>query len=222
MPNEHSVLRERRSRRVAYITSVAVVGLATFILGRMTAPEAVAPSQDAKPIVSSDPRLPTSDDPGIASASRSGAVASATDFARSMGSVRASDEDYVDEIAAIAAPSWRTEARRLAQNGLNFVTDRYGPRGEITFVPIRYRVSNFSPSQATVQVWGVVLSSRPTDGIDSTWGVSTIELVYLDGGWRVRGGTSDPGPTPDLKESTDSAPMSALEEFTEYRSGPQP
>lgn len=222
MSIDRSVLNDRRPRRVAYITSVAVVGLAAFIFGRTTAPEAVPPSQDAKPAVPSDPGLPTPDDPGVASASRSGAVSAATGFARSMGSVRASDEGYVDQIEAIAAPSWRAEARRLAHNGLDFVTNRYGPNGEISFVPIRYRVSRFSRSRATVQVWGVVLSSGPPGRIDNTWGVSTIELVYLDGEWRARGGASEPGPTPELQESNDFAPVSALEEFSEYGRGPQP
>lgn len=222
MSTERSVLNDRRSRGVTFVIAVAVVGLATFILGRMTAPDAAVPAQGPSPIVTLDHGSPASDDPGIATASRSGAAAAATDFARSMGSVRAYDEDYVEEMEALAAPSWRAEARRLAQNGLDFVRDSYGPRGEISFVPIRYRVSSFSLEQATVHVWGAVLSSGAADGIDNTWGISTIELVRIDDAWRARRGTSEPGPTPALQASPDSAPISALRGFTEYRSGPQP
>lgn len=221
MAIRRSLQSAHRTNRVAYAIVAVALLVAAFVGGRATAPDAsppLHPPTQAPP--ASDVASPA-DSAAEASPTRDGAVAAATSFARIMGSITAGDAGYVEAMAAIAAPSWRDDARRLAQNGLDFVAKRYGPGGTITFEPVRYRVASFDGESATVAIWGVVLSS-PRDGVDATWGTGTIELALVDGQWRMTGGESMPGPTPHQLEPEDSAPITTLERFSEYRRGPRP
>ncbi len=223
MPINDSAPNERHRRRVFVAGAILGGLLIAFLGGRASAPEAVIPPQvEPRPSIPTGPASPTGNVGSGSQPTKVGAVMEATRFARAMGSVTAGDEDYVHAMEAIAAPSWRSEARRLAMNGLEFVRDRYGAQGSTNFVPVRYRVAEFTGGRATVHVWGVILSEDSAAGITNTWGVGTIDLIYLRREWRMSGGESSPGPTPRVLESTDSAPVSVLDGFSEYRFGPQP
>lgn len=221
MPIERSVLNDRRRNGVAYVAIAAVVTLAAFIGGRMTAPEPPG-REDRVPAGGPTVLTPAATTNHVASTpTREGAVTAATTFARIMGSIRSGDTSYIDALVEIAAPDWRDDARRLAENGLDFVQERYGTEGAVTFEPIRYKLVEFDSERATVAIWGVVLSNA-TGAMDATWGMGTIDLVFVDGQWRMAGGESTPGPTPHQLKPQDSAPLSTLNGFSEYTDGPQP
>ncbi len=217
---ERSALNDRRRNGIACVAIATVVALAAFVGGRMTAPES---SHGEERAPAGGPTVPTAaaTKNRIAGTPTSdGAVTAATKFARIMGSIRSGDTGYIDALVEIAAPDWRDDARRLAENGLTFVRERYGTDGAVTFEPIRYKLVEFDNERATVAIWGVVLSNS-TGPIDATWGTGTIELNFVEGQWRMAGGESTPGPTPHQLKPEDSAPVSALNGFSEYSDGPQ-
>lgn len=225
MPIERSVLNDRHRNRAGFLAAGAALVLGGFLAGRMSAPQGsshppVGPPRTVSPDVS---------DSGSSGASSSfartkdGAVAAATHSALVMSSASSDLAAFVDATAAIAAPSWKDDARRLAENTVNFVTERYGPNGSTTFVPVRYRVSAFGVDSATVNVWGVTLA-HGGDGraIDESWVTGTIELMWTEGQWLVTGGSSEVGPTPKLLQTEEPAAASSLAGFKDYSSVPRP
>jgi hypothetical protein len=109
------------------------------------------------------------------------------------------------------------EAEELAENGLDFLADRYGEGGSFSFVPARYRVTRYSEEAAAVELWGVTLLSGPKiRGIEESWVTGTIELVWIDGDWRVAGQASEAGPTPELLTTEDSRSVDQLDGFEEF------
>jgi hypothetical protein len=220
MPIEPSVLHERRSRRVAYVTSIALVGLAAFIFGRMTAPEG-APDQPSglRPSVVASPN--SSDDAPSAERTETAAVGAATRFARIMGSIRVDDAGYVAAMEAIAAPSWRDEARELARAGVDVILQRYGRGGTSTFMPLRYRVTKYDQTAAVVEIWGVGVSGGATGRLESTWGIGTFRLTWVRDEWMLAGAASSRGPAPTPLGAPGATPTS-LDAFAEYRDAPTP
>jgi hypothetical protein len=217
MPIERNILNHRRPHNGVYLAVVTAVALAAFFGGRVTAPEPPQRGDRA----AAEPSLPATIDPAAGAPTRDGAVMAATTFARIMGSIRSGDTRYVDALVEIAAPDWRDDARRLAKNGLAFVTEQYGAKGAVMFEPIRYMLLEFDGATARVAIWGVVLSN-PTDAMDATWGTGTIELKFFEGEWRMTGGESTPGPTPHQQKPEDTVPVSSLNGYSEYNDGPRP
>lgn len=152
-----------------------------------------------------------------------GAVEAATNFARAMASVSRDVEAYRRAIRTLAAPDWRDDAEKLAANSVDFLTERYGLNGSFTFSPVRYRVSSFSNGGATVEVWGVTVASGPkVSGIEESWLTASLELIWVEGDWRVAGESSEAGPTPELLQTRDQRLADELEGFKEYQYAPSP
>lgn len=60
-------------------------------------------------------------------------------------------------------------------------------------------VTTYTSQQATVQVWGVAVTSSqvtPTPGGTQTWGRATVTLVWDSSQWRVTAQQYSPGPWP--------------------------
>lgn len=151
-----------------------------------------------------------------------GAVLAATAFARVMSAASADVDRYRSAMETLAAASWRNRAQELAANGSEFVRDRYGVESSIVFVPIRYRVAEYSADRATIEIWGVTLATGPkVNGMEESWVTGTIQLTWT-GDWRVAGGRSETGPTPELLEAEQSLPFSVLDRFEEYSGAPIP
>lgn len=225
MSIERTVLNDRRSNRIARMVVAGTLALAAFVVGRMTAPEGSSDS----PVGPARTVSPEVNDPGSSGTSssfartRQGAVAAATHSAHVMSSATGDLAAFVDATAAIAAPSWKDDARRLAENTVKFVAERYGPNGSTAFVPVRYRLSAFGGDSAIVNVWGVTLADAGNgQAIDESWVTGTIELVWIDGQWLVTGGNSEVGPTPELLQTEDPVVTSSLAGFKDYSSVPQP
>lgn len=198
------------SRRKRILAALIGVMLAlAFLAGRVTAPEpddggVVAPQGDP-PQSQTQPTEET-------------AIEAATSFAQIMAAPSGDANAYLDAAEEIAAPGWEDRARELAQGALDFVNDRYGNGASIAFHPVRYRVRSWSPEAAAIDIWGVILASGPkVGGVEESWVTATLDLRWVDSGWRVEGQSSRGGPTPELLRTQDQVPLNeVLEDFQEY------
>lgn len=207
-----------KSRRplVLSVIAIAVALLVGILIGR-----SLAPDED----VARPQSLPPARTPAVTdyTQTEAGAIQAATDFARVVAAASEDETAYRESIRRFAAPAWTSEAEKLADNTLDFLQQRYGLDGTFSFVPARYRVADFSPDRATIELWGVTLSTGPkVDGTEETWITGTVELVWTADGWRVSGQDSATGPTPELLQAEDERGSNALAGFEEYVNGPTP
>jgi hypothetical protein len=203
---------------------IALIALA-FWIGRATSPDPKIASPEEAETANEGPG-PTGDLRGVPvgyARTEEGAIAAASNFARLMSTTTADPQAFVNAFEVIAAPDWRKEARTLAEEGLDFVRERYGSNGILTFTPVRYRLSDFDPSEATVEVWGVTLATgEESSEIDESWVTGRIELRWSAGDWRVAGGTSSAGPTPLLLQAQDDNSIDVFEQFQDFDRAPAP
>lgn len=89
---------------------------------------------------------------------------------------------------------------------------------------VAWRVESFSPHRARVAVWNVGVLAR--DGVappQAGWAISTFDLLWERGDWKVFDERITPGPAPILDDS--AAPATAaqlivsLRRFNDFRSG---
>lgn len=201
--------------------AVIVAFLAGLFLGRGSDSETETPRKAPAPVTSPDEQIVNGVPVGYAR-TKEGAVEAATNFTRVMASVPDDDDAYLAAAETMAAPDWKEDARRLAQNGLRFLRDRYGDGGSFTFSPLRYRVIDYSDDSASIAVWGVTVASGPKiRGLEESWLTGTLELVWIDD-WRLAGQSSETGPTPELLQTQDGVSADALGDFQEYNSAPSP
>lgn len=178
----------RRGWIAVFVVLLAV--LLAFFVGRSTAPQPDSHQPDVGG---------PSNEPADSERDESAAVRAAATYSRIMTGPSEANESYLEEVMSIAAPDWRARAQELADNSIDFVSERYGEGGSIEFQPIKYRVDSFSSQSAVVELWGVVLASGPNlRGIEESWVTATIELEWVDSEWKVNGQSSLGGPTPEL------------------------
>lgn len=154
--------------------------------------------------------------------SEEGAVSAAANFARVMANVGGGQEDYIKAWSTMAAPAWRLEARELAETGFDFTIDRYGSDGTFSYSPIRYRLDEYSPTGATVDLWGVTVAAAGSRTIEESWTSLTLDLTWISGDWRLSGQESATGPSPQLVQAGEVEPPSSLDGFEEFSIAPQP
>lgn len=156
--------------------------------------------------------------------SQDGAVAAATTYIQIMTAPSAEKNEYHQAMLDLAAPEWKHRAAELADNTIDFVQDRYGEGAELLFQPIRYRVISYSESEASIDIWGVLLGSGPKlGGIEESWATGTLRLVWVENQWKVLGQSSRGGPTPEpVRSDGPAAVPSEVEEFEEYEHAPRP
>lgn len=66
-------------------------------------------------------------------------------------------------------------------------------------VPVFYRVLSYSPRRAVIRSWGfTVLGNATTAEPGAYFGTSRVELVWLDGDWKIAATRAAFGPTPRL------------------------
>lgn len=207
-----SPIQGRKSGRGALTLLLAglLLILLGVLIGRVTAPEKSALPADSPSAGGGNVDLSRTED---------GAVEAATNFGRVMAGPTNDPAAYQEALVALAAPQWTQEAAKLAANTLDFVRDRYGEGGNLTFAPVRYRLASYSTSEAVVQLWGATIASGPkVRGIEESWVTGTIHLLWIDGHWQVVGQESAAGPTPELLRATDDVSyQTVLEEFEEFQ-----
>lgn len=111
-----------------------------------------------------------------------------------------SDDELVSAVADIAAPDAVDDLSedivddvRLAREELSASPGRVW-----WFVhPLAWQVDRFSEDAATVSVWVVtILSAVDVTAPQAEWMTVTVDLEWVDGGWRLREMVDRPGPTP--------------------------
>ena len=86
------------------------------------------------------------------------------------------------------------------------------------------RVDAFEPERARVSIWSVgVLSRAGVAQPQAGWSISTFELVWERGDWKIWSETISPGPAPELNASAVPATAAQLEQallgFTPWKAG---
>ena len=204
--------REVHVSRWALVLILLLVGIVAFLIGRGTSPDA---ETNVGPTAPTESAAPTTPD-------ESSAVRAATLYARIMAGPTADSEEYLADMQSIAADQWKARAEELAQNGSEFVAERYGEDGAVEFQPIRYRVRSFSEQAAVIDLWGVVLASgSKLGGIEESWITGTVNLVWVGSEWKVSGQSSEGGPTPELLRTDEGGSVDeVLVDFKEYDDAP--
>ena len=199
------------TRHPLVLAAIALTFLALgFLLGRGSALEDSKEVPEASPS-SSDTAEPTET-----------ALEAATRYSRAVTGPSGDVEAYLDEVAELAAPGFIDRAAELSSNSVEFVEERYGSGGSIEFHPVKYRIQSESATEATVEIWGVVLGSGPNvNGVEETWATGTLELVLVDSEWKVAGQSSEAGPTPELLRADDAFSITRiLQDFEDYSDAP--
>jgi hypothetical protein len=214
---------QRRWGRVALIVIAAIVLFGVGVLvGRGLSPESELPPTESAPANEEiGPRDVVNGVPVGYERTEAGAVVAATNFARLMSSPSGDRSTYIRSVEIAASNDWAPEARRLAGRTFRFARERYGDRGSVVFVPVRYRVASYSDDLAEIELWGTAIGSALDSGIfEQSWVIASIELVWVDDDWRVRGQGSRAGPAPASIEAEPG--IDDLEGFREYSYGPRP
>ena len=211
-------------RRALGLVAVLVIGLVVgLVVGvvlrdgkKASTPGEAMPNQVADP-------GPTDEVDGVPvgyARTEEGAVAAATNFQLLSARDDLFDLDALTvAMQAIAAPSWRSEAKRQAENGYAYIADTYGADADVSTAIVRYKVDDFSEKAATVHLWTVSLASGPKrPNVEEVWAVVTVDLTWVDNDWRVAGVESSVGPAPmDLPSGQPAqSAQTVMKEFHEY------
>lgn len=155
-----------------------------------------------------------------------GAAAAATSFNLLSGRDDLLDADALAKaMETFAAPSWVSDAAGEARRGYEYVAGTYGNEAEVTTSVLRYEVTEFSDTDATVKLWTLnVLSGPRRPNVEAAWGIVTIGLQWIDGDWRVDRIDSSPGPAPAEIPSgrPEISASSVVETFDEFQRAPIP
>jgi hypothetical protein len=138
------------------------------------------------------------------------------------------DQQIADAVRSITTP---TKGQRLADQvvaDVRAARDRLRvSSGRVWWLvrPLAWHVESFRADEATVSVWTVtVLSAETVAAPQSEWLTVTVDLVWLDGDWRVDGVRDAAGPTPMVGPNDgpwDAVPFDeALDGFTRIDAEP--
>jgi hypothetical protein len=168
--------------------------------------------------------------------SREGAAAAATEYTRVLGGELVFDQARRHQaLAAFAAPRALPALRRasdqaaaLTLKGLRLPAGAAGAgRAVVLTVPVGQKVERYDQKSARVAIWTTGLAGSVTGiPVAQAWGVTVVDLEWVDGDWKQVGVTSRPAPTP--LASSDEVPSSANEfleqtrQFKEYDYAPRP
>lgn len=206
--------------RALIVTSLVVALLVGIVLGfLLDKPDdgnrAAEPSESATGPGGEDPEEARTEE-GAVEAARAFALVSTTDVIRD-------EAEFIAAMESLSAPEWEADARRQAIEGHGFLVDRYGDDVDVSGAVIRYKVLDFSDTQAQVKLWLVSIasgSSRPS--VDEVWGTAVVDLEWIDDAWLVSDAENSTGPAPvDLPTSTPRESAKALmEELSEFEWAP--
>jgi hypothetical protein len=132
--------------------------------------------------------------------SEAGALAAASEFLSVGGGSLASDEDaYLAAMAEMAAPEWRASARETGRNAVAFVAERYGEDATSVTVPVAHEVVDHNPDTATIEIYSVMVASgSKLPGGEQLWGLSRVQLRWVDGDWKLSSEDNVAAPAPAL------------------------
>ena len=199
------VRRRRLALAGAVVGVVFVVGVLVANLGRGSS----APKPTGEPIEQPQPAVasgsePTAEVAGTATGftrDGDGAVQAAVAYATaSQRWLYFSDDEIRAAMAQIAAPA---SVDRLATDvvaDVSVARERLGASsGRVWWLvrPLAWELEFHNTDKARVSVWVVtVLSAAEVAAPQSEWMTVTLDLAWVDGGWRVDAVRDTPGPTP--------------------------
>lgn len=191
---------------------LAVVAVATgLFLGGMAAGRLLAPpgARDGRaadqPTVTTVLRAAPGErgTPSAGDRTEAGAVAAALDLATAPQAwLYLADADLEAAVRAVATSAAGDELVEEVVGEVTVVRDALARSpGRVWWVvrPLASRVDAFSADRAQVSVWTVtVLSAADVAMPQSDWFITSLDLRWEGGGWRLAATSDTPGPTPQL------------------------
>lgn len=201
------------SRRAAIIATATLLALVVgVVLVRVTRQPPASGTHESPPttVASPRPEVPAGDTGPSAEVAgmpigfatgEDGAAAAAISYATaSQRWLYFTDDQIEAAIAEIATP---VAAPRIAED---VVADVSMARSQLAQAsgrvwwlarPLAWRVDDYRDTQARVSVWTLtILSAAGVAAPQTEFVTVTLDLVYLDGDWRVDAVRDSPGPTP--------------------------
>jgi hypothetical protein len=207
----------------AVLAGVAIGASLGFVLDRSSE---VSPQTSHLSVTGPGPATEENGVPVGYAPTKEGAVAAATNFNLLEGKDELLDLDAMTTaMRTLAAPAWRNEASRQAKSGYEYIVDTYGKDADVSVAVVRYDLVDFTTERAAVRLWTVSLASgskRPS--VEEVWAIVTVDLVWVDGDWRVDGIESSVGPAPIVLPSgkPEEKATTLMEEFDEFGGAPAP
>lgn len=187
-------------RRVLVVLAAAVIGI---VAGRVSAPASTPPQADPPP-------GPTRERAGVSvgyAHTRHGAILASARYQQAFADTAILRRGELRRrVEAVATPEFAPVM--LAANTPGTARLARGPFGaalrrqvkSIYFgVPVSYRVLAYSAERAVIRTWGFTLlgNASPVEPA-AYFGTSRMELVWMDGDWKVADTRASFGPTPRL------------------------
>jgi hypothetical protein len=199
---------DRRVRRRRILIGVAVTAALTAGAALLSATR--PSSHDTPPTVGRADRAdaPTTvstptdgDGSGAFAQDRDGAASAAVAYAgASQRWLYLPDAEIREAVAGVATPDGAEELAEEVVADVTTARERLGVSpGRVWWLvrPLAWNVERYSPAKAQVSVWTVtVLSAVEVATPQAEWMTVSIDLAWVEGGWRVEDIRSTPGPTP--------------------------
>lgn len=110
------------------------------------------------------------------------------------------DDEVVDAVRAVATPAAAERLSAEVVGEVRVARDSLAESpGPVWWVvrPLAWRVESLADTRATVSVWTVsVLSAADVAMPQGEWAITTLQLEWVDGAWRVAEVADAAGPTP--------------------------
>lgn len=209
-----SVLSVAGIAAVSFLAGLATIALVTRGEGQTDVRQAPDRTPEAEPVLQgSHVEGPAADEmPSGFTRSSDGAVAAAAAYVTNGQALLDLDPLAAERaIREIAAEEYADRLAAETMEQLGAARDALADgRGPIVYrqAVIAYRVEAFNPDRARVAVWNVgVLTREGVAPPQAAWAISTFDLVWERGDWRIWAETIVPGPAPILNDS--AAPTTA-------------
>jgi len=109
----------------------------------------------------------------------------------------ADGDAYVAAMTTMAAPEWEASALETGRNAVSFFDEHYGGDGVSVTVPVAHEVVSFTPDAASVEIYSVMVAAgdKLSRG-EQIWGLSRVQLRWVDGDWRLSSEDNTSAPAP--------------------------
>lgn len=192
--------------RLALVVVAAVLFLAGMAASRLLAPPATrdARAADQATVTTIAPATPGErPTPSAGDRTEAGAVAAALDLATAPQAwLYLTDADLEAAVRAVATSAAADQLVEEVVGEVTVVRDALARSpGRVWWVvrPLASRVDAFSADRAQVSVWTVtVLSAADVAMPQSDWFITSLDLRWERGSWRLAATSDIPGPTPQL------------------------
>lgn len=232
--------RRRLLRPAVLVLSVAIVALLIARAGSSS------PGHDNGPVAAETGRRTTSTSESQVSASSGGragldvyprspegAVAAATAYGLALDGPEVFDAEHrASVLDAVASTEARDKLETTFDAGLGLISTqlgldmeaRHGPGFVWRVVPGGWQLQQFDSDRATVAIWAaVVVMADDLLLVEPGWQTTEVTIVWEDGGWRLVGFQTEPGPNPMLATGQAGEPIGRqINAFAPYDHWPHP